>query len=906
MRKTYQVPSELARGPFPVTHRPRAALDFHDGQLPSAYLLLLAGSTVLALVVAATPFETTAWLLPVAVVPLGLLLHAAMTFTFDWIRTDDRIDSDNPIPHPLRQPRHLYRSAAFRLALALAAAIAVHVVAGRFYTLRPAVWMLTVFAFLLALGVMVILAARVVSFRAIGQALANWFLYDENLPIMRWGRRTRRNAVSAASLALLVLTVAPLAAFFPVTLFGEAAWYTDAPLTEELPTPLAPSATPDEHVAYRSELLRIEADARAAFAAHINHRPLAWTVSASENFSRDIKHYLATFVAALLLSTAIPAALLVLLVAVAISPALIRYQEIEPKASATGRYAACLLDILSPTAGSNAHDASAKAGLIPPRDEAERVAKLRTQVQELQRSSDNITRNTFLLGESIKTGAPIFLDRSQVHNHAHIFGKTGSGKTSLGLAPLFWQIIEMAHRDLKAIQNKEEGSDRVTPSSVVIIDMKGDAAFFNSVKAECESHGMEFKWFTSNLHNSTYVFNPLTQAHYGQLGPFDVSEIILEALGLRHEPVYGQSYFTRMNRQAINRLMTGAADRQRPIRSFRDLYYFASELPKKDMPSDAEELAAAIEELTPYDAINLTDGVAVPYPGDQLASALERQIQMLDVVSRPCVVYFYLPSLINDSYATAVGKLALYSLVTAAWLQPRGKHQVYCFIDEFQRLVSSQVEPVLQQARDTGVALILANQNIADLKGITETVLGNVTFRQCFSATTPDLQELLIKESGETVDYRLSWDHLDPAPNLTMAHMMMGADLVTETKVTEELGPRITRNDLIRMSADDNLSYIYVATNKGHARYDGFSQIIRSDHHITKEMYDRLRENTGWPGPQPGTLVITEQRYPEKKAPPLAPPLKETPQTHPHIPSVGEGGPTAAQLANMRRRKEGR
>ena len=65
-------------------------------------------------------------------------------------------------------------------------------------------------------------------------------------------------------------------------------------------------------------------------------------------------------------------------------------------------------------------------------------------------------------------------DRS-LRTHAHVMGGTGSGKTSLCLAPLAFQLT--AHAD----------------SSLVYIDMKGDNALFWGAFVEAERAGLPFR-----------------------------------------------------------------------------------------------------------------------------------------------------------------------------------------------------------------------------------------------------------------------------------------------------------------------------------------------------------------------------------------------------------------------------
>lgn len=65
------------------------------------------------------------------------------------------------------------------------------------------------------------------------------------------------------------------------------------------------------------------------------------------------------------------------------------------------------------------------------------------------------------IGRALADGAPWLLDRTLLWSHAHVMGGTRSGKTSLCVAPLGFQLT--AHAD----------------SSLVYIDLKGRASAYS-------------------------------------------------------------------------------------------------------------------------------------------------------------------------------------------------------------------------------------------------------------------------------------------------------------------------------------------------------------------------------------------------------------------------------------------
>jgi hypothetical protein len=213
-------------------------------------------------------------------------------------------------------------------------------------------------------------------------------------------------------------------------------------------------------------------------------------------------------------------------------------------------------------------------------------------------------------------------------------------------------------------------------------------------------------------------------------------------------------------------------------------------------------------------------------------------------------LYFHLSATLSPSGAPEMARLVNYMLLAAS-TQTERKHQVYLVIDEFQRMVASNLEYMLQLARSMGVGVILANQSMEDLKKSTINLIpaieANCRLRQWFSVSSSDDRERLIRSSGETVDV---------AYGRTRTQNSEGKTGYSYSE-TERVVPRITLNDVLLTSDHPSRSILRISRGKGYAQYGGMPVIIESDYHITEEEY-RRRCAMPWPTPT-GTFVPANQ-----------------------------------------------
>lgn len=449
-------------------------------------------------------------------------------------------------------------------------------------------------------------------------------------------------------------------------------------------------------------------------------------------------------------------------------------------------------------------------------------------VRRLGTSTDARERNHLWVGVHSISDYPILVDNDILSEHAYLVGDSGSGKTALGLTSLAVQLI------------------RKREAAVVVIDLKGDNALFNTLRDEARGAGATFKYFTNELGRSTFAFNPFLQADITKLTLNQVCETILEALSLNHGDGYGRSYYSRVARRWLSAML-----RQNPsISSFEELYE-AADNPEnfrdEKERQDAFELIAVIESLTSFEQINLT-----PERGGQASEVTENAIHMPEVIREKQVVYFWLPAAVETASVRELAKLALYALIRSAYVEARAggaeRPQTYLLIDEFQRIASGNFKLVLEQARSMGLGVILANQTPGDLKtpdvDLRPTVMTNTRFKQCFSATDLDLQDELMKASGEAVYHLVS--------------RMSSSDNRSSITHNQVILPRLRRNDVIGISDAPDLSVVHVARGKGYTQYGGLSLPVRVGFTMPVEAHV-VRSKEPWPAAESGAFMTTRR-----------------------------------------------
>ena len=207
---------------------------------------------------------------------------------------------------------------------------------------------------------------------------------------------------------------------------------------------------------------------------------------------------------------------------------------------------------------------------------------------------------------------PILIPVALLNQHAHLLGGSGSGKTGLGLSTLVAQLIK-----------RNEGP-------VIVIDGKGDEAFFQAIRNWCEEEQRKFKWFTTSAEKSSYLFNPLGQAAFEKFSLSEIVGFMLLSLNLFHGSDYGRGWFTQASKTALAEAAKLKAEGIARPTNFKLFCKHLEQVMREDkrLEKPAMHVLFMLQMLSEFpqmnDSVN-ADGTA--------HSAVEHAIEMLEAVS---------------------------------------------------------------------------------------------------------------------------------------------------------------------------------------------------------------------------------------------------------------------------------
>ena len=451
---------------------------------------------------------------------------------------------------------------------------------------------------------------------------------------------------------------------------------------------------------------------------------------------------------------------------------------------------------------------------------------IETILTDIRRSPDLTERGSVYLGRVVADGSPVLVPRDVFREHAHGLGDSGSGKTSLFLCPLIEQLAAGGECSVVTVNLKADSSELLATHEAIAEAIMRRLGLILPVK-----------YFSNQTDRSTFAFNPMKQQYWSKFDLLTRTDILCAANGLTYGTDYGQGCFSSANAAILYHALKTFPH----VTTFVELADCIGEVTttakKRDLHPEIRKAGVHVHEvikrLAACEALNVTSTSGKP------ADVIENAIDLTDVFRTPQLLYFHLSSTLSPSGAPEIARLVTYMLLAAA-TQTERKHPVFLVIDEFQRMVASNLEYMLQLARSMGVGVILANQSMEDLKKSTTNLIpaieANCRLRQWFSVSSSDDQQRLINSSGVTIDHALG---------VSKSTNPDGRSTVTYSQ-TEQVVSRFTQNDVLLTSDHPFRSFLRISRGAGYAQYGGLPVIIESSFHISAEEY-RRRQALPWP-----------------------------------------------------------
>lgn len=481
-----------------------------------------------------------------------------------------------------------------------------------------------------------------------------------------------------------------------------------------------------------------------------------------------------------------------------------------------------LIGLLVSTIGHAQAELNSK-GFALPLEQVYNTSNWRSLVARIRTSNDATERESLLWGICQEDGSPILVPRSALREHVHFLGSTGSGKTAIGLSPLASQLMDFED------------------CSVVVIDLKGDdSLLIEELRCGQDRRNApdEFFHFTSELGKGSYSFNLFKQSLWKTLSLNDKTDLLTTGLGLFHGTDYARKYYSDANFAIVE-----AALRLNPeVQSFSELeQQIATALGRVNpqIKRDSTNAQMVVKRLSRLNVLNAPDELQP-----------NMQLDLASLFDKPQAWFLSLPTTLGSNINPDIARLISFSLLAAAKFSPKPRRQVYLVIDEFQRMLSSNLEVVLQLARSHDISVILANQSIQDLQrvgtNLVSALTSNTRIRQYFAVAANEDISSIIETSGEYLvqNTQIETGRFSFAP--------------IRTFLTGGIpSPRLRVNDILAVGDEPNASVMYLRTGAGYAQFNGLPVVAYSAHHLTWDEYQQ-RGQAGWPSNEESPYVVED------------------------------------------------
>ncbi len=351
----------------------------------------------------------------------------------------------------------------------------------------------------------------------------------------------------------------------------------------------------------------------------------------------------------------------------------------------------------------------------------------------------------FLLGVDEGSGRAVSLSDRHLAAHGLILGASGSGKSTT----------------LLRILSEEIARNR----PVVAIDLKGSPSFAQSLERATARAGRPFRIWTLD---GPGQWNPLAVGNATELkDKLIATERFSEPHYQRAAERYAQLALRTMIELEPDRPVTLSRvvrllDPDRLIAIGRGLQPHRREELSDYLRSLTRDQLSAIRGLASRLAI-ITESHTGAFLGDG-----PRGIDLRHALAGDDVVLFSLNSATYGQLAAQVGTLVVQDLVTAAGARLRhGRTEpAFVAIDEFSALGSDNMMALVARAREAGISVFVATQELSDLdraaRGLRDQVSGNTGVKIAHRQDVPESAEAISRMAGTVRTWERTY-HEQPA-----------------------------------------------------------------------------------------------------------------------------------------------
>ena len=346
-------------------------------------------------------------------------------------------------------------------------------------------------------------------------------------------------------------------------------------------------------------------------------------------------------------------------------------------------------------------------------------------------------------------------------SHVLVVGATGSGKTVTET----WTAVRAIEHGMGAI----------------VVDPKGDRGMRTAVARAALEQGRELVEWTPE---GPSVYNPFARG-----SETEIADKLLA--GERFSEPHYMRQAQRFLGHAVRALRGAGVEvsLEAIVRSLDpgELELLARELPE----SEALAIQRYLDSLTQRQIADLSgvrDRLAILAESDvgrwlDPAGEGARRFDLLEAVQARAVVYFDLAADSRPLLTQMLGAAIVQDLTTTVAALQQAPLPTVVVIDEFSSIAAEQVVRLFGRARSAGLSLVLATQELADLRlpgraALLEQVIGNLTVLIAHRQVVPASVELIAGLAGTAGTWRTS-RHADGRTTRTRVRQgALGADEV--------------------------------------------------------------------------------------------------------------------------------